>query len=110
MVSDAPEDTEEEYVVTSAPEEWDRPDECNGVGDICDGLFCDGEAICQTMGDVCIPDPTVEERPFSEEFHYCLAYTCMTYEEASCVCTGEQAGNYFQTSPFVGPVVLSMRK
>lgn len=47
--------------------------------------------MCQSMGDVCIPALPSGSNSMpskSSEYPYCAAYTCMTFEEASCFCTG----------------------
>ena len=84
--------------ITMAPPSWAPPANCNGVGEKCQGILsCNGTAMCQTEGDVCIP-PIPAGMPLlpsqSAERPYCLAYTCMTYEEASCFCTGEAGKQY----------------
>jgi hypothetical protein len=79
--------------ISSAPAAWTRPDDCGGIGDRCaDILGCGSLSSCQLVGDVCIPK--LEEGATSlpgrtAETPYCAAYTCMTFEEASCFCTGE---------------------
>ena len=85
--------------ITSAPAAWSRPADCQGVGEGCPGgIFdCTGKSVCQTEGYVCIPagaDTGLVLQPRTAERPYCLAYQCMTYEEASCFCTGKVAAQY----------------
>lgn len=80
-------------VITSAPPAWERPADCGGIGDRCQGLIgCGSLSSCQLDGNVCIPEPpegSVLLPSRSPERPYCAAYTCMTFDEASCFCTGE---------------------
>lgn len=94
--------------ITSAPASWAPPADCNGVGDVCpNGIFdCSGMSVCQLEGNVCIPpgsDTGLKLQPRTMERPYCLAYQCMTYEEASCFCTGK-AGKQFPTCSSPGAV------
>ncbi|HWP06878.1 MAG TPA: hypothetical protein VNN72_14090 [Polyangiaceae bacterium] len=80
--------------ITSAPPSWMPPADCGGIGDTCpNGLAgCSTKSTCQLEGYVCIPRlatgaTTLPGR--TAETPYCAAYTCMTFEEASCFCTGE---------------------
>lgn len=79
--------------ITEAPDAWNPPADCGGVGDTCpEGIFgCGAASSCQLEGYVCIP--AIEAgKPLparSPETPYCAAYTCMTFEQASCFCTGE---------------------
>jgi hypothetical protein len=79
--------------ITEAPAAWARPPECGGVGDTCpEGIFgCGSGSSCQLEGYVCIPALEAGKPlpSLSAERPYCAAYTCMTFEEASCFCTGE---------------------
>jgi hypothetical protein len=81
--------------ITTAPPEWVRPADCGGIGDSCQegGLAGCGElSVCQLEGYVCIPklpDGATSLPGRTPETPYCAAYTCMTFEEASCFCTGE---------------------
>jgi len=53
---------------------------------------CAARSTCQLEGNVCIPAlvPGAATLPGKTmERPYCAAYTCMTFEEASCFCTGE---------------------
>lgn len=79
--------------IDSAPADWMRAADCGGIGDACQGLFgCGERSQCQSVGDVCIPalEPGATSLPAkSAERPYCAAFTCMTFEEASCFCTGE---------------------
>src|SRR5689334_9349677 len=85
--------------ITMAPATWTRPADCSGVGDTCPGgIFdCTGKSVCQTEGYVCIPpgaDMGLKLQPPSAERPYCLAYQCMTFDEASCFCTGKAATQF----------------
>ena len=80
--------------ITEAPPAWARPADCGGIGDLCpEGIFgCGERSSCQLEGYVCIPalEPGATSLPGrTAETPYCAAYTCMTFEEASCFCTGE---------------------
>src|SRR6187399_3354242 len=75
--------------ITSAPPSWMPPADCGGIGDTCpNGLAgCSTKSTCQLEGYVCIPRlptgaTTLPGR--TAETPYCAAYTCMTFEEASC--------------------------
>src|SRR6187399_1252850 len=79
--------------ITSAPPAWLPPADCGGIGDTCpNGLAgCSTRSSCQLEGYVCIPrlEPGATALPSrTAETPYCAAYTCMTFEEASCFCTG----------------------
>ena len=78
--------------ITSAPPAWVRPADCGGIGDTCpNGIFdCSSKSMCQLEGYVCVPlaPKTSDLRP------YCMAYTCMSFDEASCFCTGAAAKQY----------------
>ena len=77
--------------ITSAPSNWVRPANCGGIGNFCsDG--CSG-AACQSEGYVCIPFAEVGASPTACN-PYCEAFACMTFDEASCFCTGEAAAQY----------------
>lgn len=78
--------------ITSAPAAWDPPADCGGIGNSCPNLSgCAERSACQAVGNVCIPAFDASEGLPSRttETPYCAAYTCMTFEEASCFCTGE---------------------
>jgi hypothetical protein len=79
--------------ITSAPPAWQPPADCGGIGNLCPNLSgCAARSSCQLEGNVCIPAlvPGAATLPAkSMERPYCAAYTCMTFEEASCFCTGE---------------------
>ena len=82
--------------ITTAPPAWIRPADCLGVGNACPNLSgCEAGSICQSVGDVCIPAPLPGNLlpGKSAERPYCAAYTCMTFDEASCFCTGEAAAS-----------------
>jgi len=75
--------------IDSAPPDWMAPADCGGVGELCEGIFCGGTAICQSIGNVCVPGLVGGAFPSkSAETPYCAAFTCMTFEQASCFCTG----------------------
>ncbi|HJX55173.1 MAG TPA: hypothetical protein VJ801_20625 [Polyangia bacterium] len=78
--------------ITSAPPAWERPADCGGIGDTCEsGIFgCSTKSMCQLEGYVCVPlaPKTSDPRP------YCMAYSCMSFEEASCFCTGAAAKQF----------------
>lgn len=76
--------------ISSAPDAWAPPADCGGVGDGCpEGIFgCTSPtSACQLEGYVCIPAGGLPGR--SAETPYCAAYTCMTFEQASCFCSGD---------------------
>ena len=79
--------------ISSAPPAWVRPDDCGGIGNLCPNLSgCGDRSTCQLEGNVCIPalEPGATSLPAkSAERPYCASYTCMTFEEASCFCTGD---------------------
>jgi hypothetical protein len=79
--------------ITEAPPAWVRPADCKGIGNLCPNLSgCEMGSVCQLEGNVCIPayDPKATSLPSkSMERPYCASYTCMTFDEASCFCTGE---------------------
>jgi hypothetical protein len=77
----------------TVPDTWMRPADCHGVGNLC-SMGCNG-SVCQLVGDVCIPPWGPGGFPgWSPETPYCMAFTCMTYEEASCFCTGAAAAQF----------------
>lgn len=80
--------------ISTAPDAWSPPADCGGVGDTCpEGIFgCTAPtSVCQLEGYVCIPayDPKEGLTGLTPETPYCAAYTCMTFEQASCFCSGE---------------------
>lgn len=79
--------------ITSAPPTWVPPADCGGIGDTCpNGLAgCSTKSTCQLEGYVCIPKLETGATALpsrTAETPYCAAYTCMTFEQASCFCTG----------------------
>ncbi|HVR21198.1 MAG TPA: hypothetical protein VMS65_15905 [Polyangiaceae bacterium] len=78
--------------ITTAPPDWVRPADCGGIGDRCESLVgCGPLSVCQLEGYVCIPKLAEGATMLpgkTAEHPYCAAYTCMTFEEASCFCTG----------------------
>jgi hypothetical protein len=84
-------DTTDGPAITSAPADWMPPADCGGVGDLCDFLSCGERAICQSLSNTCIPALAqgAQSTPLkTKDTPYCAAYTCMTFEEASCFCSG----------------------
>lgn len=80
--------------ISEAPDAWAAPADCGGVGDTCpEGIFgCTSPtSTCQLEGYVCIPafDAAKGLPGRTAETPYCAAYTCMTFEQASCFCLGE---------------------
>lgn len=79
------------------PTAWGKPADCGGVGEACVFQTCDtSRATCQLQGNVCIPNTLVNGQPppKSPERPYCFAYTCMSFEEASCLCSGPLAADF----------------
>lgn len=70
------------------PDAWVRPARCNGVGNLC-SEGCQGEA-CAFGGVVCTPLSRVSAPPDACA-PYCLSGACMSFDEASCFCTGSAA-------------------
>jgi hypothetical protein len=91
--------------IASAPAQWARPADCGGVGNLCsDG--CGGGSECQLVGNVCVP--LAGPQGFANdcpETPYCLAYGCMTYDQASCFCTGDAGAQY--SSCACGPAAVA---
>ncbi|HWZ92483.1 MAG TPA: hypothetical protein VNW92_26640, partial [Polyangiaceae bacterium] len=78
-------------VITSAPPAWVRPADCGGIGNLCPNLSgCADKSTCQLEGNVCIPsfDASKGLPGRTADTPYCAAYTCMTFDQASCFCTG----------------------
>jgi hypothetical protein len=92
--------------ITTAPPAWVRPADCLGVGETCQ-LGCSGTgAICQLDGNVCIPKPDPNgPAGRTADTPYCLAYSCMTFDQASCFCTGP-AGAQFDSCGY-GPAAVA---
>jgi len=77
--------------ITSAPAAWAPPADCGGIGNLCPNLSgCAAKSSCQLEGNVCIPAFDVAKGlpGRTADTPYCAAYTCMTFEQASCFCTG----------------------
>jgi hypothetical protein len=72
----------------AVPDAWVRPAQCNGVGNLC-SEGCQG-AACQLIGDVCIPFKQIGASADACT-PYCLAFACMSFDDASCFCTGSAA-------------------
>lgn len=75
----------------SVPAQWVRPSDCKGVGNLC-SEGCNGSA-CQLLGEVCIPFAGIGASA-SSCLPYCLASACMSFDEASCFCTGSAAAQF----------------
>jgi hypothetical protein len=71
------------------PANWVRPADCGGIGNLC-SEGCGGSSECQLIGDYCQPNGV----PPGMCSPYCLAFACMTFDQASCFCTGD-AGPMF---------------
>jgi hypothetical protein len=82
--------------VTTAPAQWVRPSNCAGIGNSC-SQGC-GSGICQVVGYVCIPST-------SACGPYCVPSVCMSFDEASCLCTSD-AGVAFPACE-CGPAALA---
>jgi hypothetical protein len=56
---------------------------------LCPDLGCGSRSVCQLEGNVCIPKFAGSALPSrTADTPYCAAYTCMSFEDASCFCTG----------------------
>jgi len=87
--------------ISTAPDVWVPTSDCGGVGNLC-SMNCGTAGQCQAGLDVCVPAPGPHGYPGqSVQTPYCLAATCMTYEQASCFCKGA-AGAQF-TACGLGP-------
>jgi hypothetical protein len=76
---------------TSVPAQWTRPADCGGVGNLCpDG--CNG-AACQLLNNTCVPFAGVGASATACT-PYCLDYACMTFDQASCFCTGDAGAQF----------------
>jgi hypothetical protein len=82
--------------ITSAPAQWMRPADCGGIGDLCPDLGCGSQSECQLLGHYCVPSAGPnglgEDCP---QTPYCLGSSCMNYQQASCLCTGEAGVQMF---------------
>jgi len=89
--------------ITTAPPAWVRPADCGGIGGTCpNGIFdCSSKSMCQLEGYVCVPlaATTSDPRP------YCMAYSSMSFDEASCFCTGAAAKQYPKCAAGPGAVL-----
>jgi hypothetical protein len=74
--------------VTSVPAGWVRPANCSGVGNLCSS-GC-GSAGGRRERNVCIPFQDVGGSA-NACTPYCAAFACMSFDDASCFCTGEAA-------------------
>jgi hypothetical protein len=74
-------------LISSAPPAW-QPANCGGVGNLC-AAGCTPAGECVTTQNVCVPmaGPSGFPGP-SMKTPYCMALTCMTFEQASCFCSG----------------------
>jgi hypothetical protein len=94
----------------NVPPAWQKPASCGGIGDRCQSLACGSDSTCQLSNDTCVPKlepdgglgcPLVA---CTAEKPYCLAYRCMSFDQASCYCTG--AAGQIETSCASGPRAL----
>jgi hypothetical protein len=92
--------------IQSAPDAWIASN-CGGVGNLC-SMNCDPAGQCQIGLDVCVPMAGPKGFPGqSPQTPYCLAATCMTYEQASCFCKGA-AGSQFSDCALGPPAVVGL--
>ena len=56
--------------------------------------------MCQLIGDYCQPNGV----PKGECSPYCLAFACMTFDQASCFCTGDAGAQFGQCA--CGPAAV----
>ena len=78
--------------IASAPPAWVRPADCGGIGNLCPNLSgCGDRSVCQLFGNVCVTkfDDKGQLSGRTPETPYCAAYQCMSFDDASCFCTGE---------------------
>jgi hypothetical protein len=93
-------------LIANPPMSWDASN-CSGVGNLC-SAGCGSAGQCQVGLNVCVPMSGKNGfPPPSQETPYCLAATCMTYEQASCFCSGA-AGQQFSLCPLGPPGVLGV--
>jgi hypothetical protein len=78
--------------VTSVPDHWAAPANCGGIGNLC--WDCGPAGVCQLLGGVCVPAPNGPPTNRNADTPYCIARVCMTYEQASCFCTGKAGAAY----------------
>jgi hypothetical protein len=96
-----------EPVPLTVPADWSRPADCMAVGNLC-SEGCSASTECQLFGDVCIPLAGPSGFPgYSNDTPYCLAYTCLTYAQASCFCTGS-AATVFPACKYGPPAVAGL--
>ncbi len=72
--------------ITSPPPSWVRPADLGASGTFARKAV--GPRSVSWSGQVCEPGAGVGASA-SSSAPYCLAYDCMTFEEASCFCTGD---------------------
>jgi hypothetical protein len=79
------------------PPAWKRPASCGGIGETCDQLACAKGTVCQLSNNTCIPDRGPDAglgcplARCTDQQPFCLGYRCMSFDEASCYCTGPAA-------------------
>jgi hypothetical protein len=78
--------------VGSVPNKWAPPADCGGVGNLC--WDCGPAGACQLIGGVCVPAPNGPPTNRNADTPYCIARVCMTYDQASCFCTGKAGAQY----------------
>src|SRR5215472_10415272 len=92
--------------ISSAPDAW-AASNCQGVGNLC-SMNCGPAGQCQLGTDVCVPMAGPTGFPGqSAQTPYCLAATCMTFEQASCFCSGA-AGAEFTDCALGPPAVVGL--
>ncbi len=94
--------------VQSVPTGWARPSDCGGVGDYCIGLLtCGSRSECQALGNYCVPSAGPNGLGADcPQTPYCLGYSCMDYDQASCFCTGEAGVDMFPSCS-CGPAAVT---
>ncbi len=76
------------------PPAWDTPSGCGSLGEPCQGGGCEGDAMCNYDINICVPPRMNPINNFGcdndcpRDYPYCLHYSCMTFQEASCFCNG----------------------
>jgi hypothetical protein len=81
------------------PANWARPSDCGGIGNLC-SEGCGGASECQLIGDYCqstgVPPGVCSP--------YCVGFACMTFDQASCFCTGDAGAMFGQCA--CGPAAV----
>ncbi len=86
----------------SVPAQWVRPADCSGIGNSC-AAGC-GQGVCQVVGDICVPSANPSSAA-SSCGAYCFPFACVTFDEASCLCTNDAGVQYSQCA--CGPAALA---